>query len=184
MAAGLGLFVVLAGGAFAVGHAVYARRSDARWALALGGWLPAARVGSMAITYRAFADGRAAVAKSQGQAPPDEWQMVLLPMMRARAVELIGTERGFTVTEEEEHREFEGLAQATSGTAAGAESYVQEQFGLTRAQFEAAVIRPLLFEQKIAQALPGETDTERILAAQDLVEKRLQQGDVKVYLKF
>ncbi len=184
VAAGLGMFVVLAGGVFAVGHAVYAKRSDAAWALALGGRLPAARVGSMSIPYRSFVAGRAAVAKSQGQQPPDEWQMVLLPMMRARAVELIGTERGFAVTEEEEYREFEGLAQATSGTADGAEGYVQEQFGLTREQFEAAVIRPLLFEQKIAETLPGATDAERVLAAQDLVEKRLQEKDVKVYLKF
>ena len=173
VAAGLGLFVVPPG--------CFRRRTGSTWKRsgAVGHWYwadgfrRAGRFDVYPVPVLCRGPGRSR------KLPPDEWQMSLL-MMRARAVELLdgtrvrGHGRGGASG-------IEGLAQATSGTADGAEGCVQEQFGLTRGQFEVAVIRPLLFEQKIAETLPGETDAERVLAAQDLVEKRLQEKDEGVF---
>ncbi len=182
--------------------AVYIQRSDASVVRAIGGGLPAARVGGDRISYREFVASRDALrvylsseaAQSAGLAGPVNATVeknALERLTREAAVKELAAERKVTVADEEIMAAFTDLLAQTSSTVPNVGEYLEKTFHWNEEQFRARVIQPALLEERLAATFPATPPTENgtepypgFVELEKYLQERLAKPDVKTYLRF
>ncbi len=188
-------FVVLA--AFALMGSVYVAHSEDGLTVSLARWmrLPAARVGTKAVSYddylahlgslRTFMSGPAAAAQGlSGPIGPVEQQSVLERAIRLTAIEELAEGANLVATSLDVERGYAGLiAQGGTSTTPGEiQDLLRDQFGWSENDFKNYVIRPALMEDALRAKRARETGDE--MAFDKELEERLKRPDVIRYLRF
>ncbi len=197
---------VVIGAVFLVGFAfvgaglvssVYMFQNEDALTRSLAGWLrlPAARVGSHAVTYqdylahlgslRVFLEGPLAAAQGLGgPLTPAHRQSALDRAIRLAAIDELAQAAELTVTPLDVERAYEGmLAQAGTSTTPGElQDFLRDQFGWNEEEFKRYVIRPALLEDASRVKRTRETSDETSFDRE--LEERMKREDVVKYLSF
>lgn len=156
--------------------------------------LPAAHVGSAAVSYEHFLQTRDAVRRFlsseaatavQAMQPTEEElnRNILDQLIRQRIVESIAMEKEVAVTDEEVRAFFGDIVSAASSTADGNISeYLWNNYGWHEEDFRQEVLRPAILEQKLAIEIAKQFEGDP-MALEQVIADRRSQSDVRIYLR-
>ncbi|PIP60887.1 hypothetical protein COX00_00915 [Candidatus Uhrbacteria bacterium CG22_combo_CG10-13_8_21_14_all_47_17] len=194
----LGLLVLLlVAGSLGLYTAMYRYRSDAPVIRSIVKVIPfpAAKVDSTTISYndylthvdalKRYLSGPAAAANGVGPEPTDaDLSGALDRAIRIEAVHQIAAERNVSVTPVDIERTYADLVQkaGTSTTPGEIETFINDQFGWTVAQFKNYILGPAILEDTLR--LQMQTETGSATAFDDALTERMSANHVKRYLSF
>lgn len=192
--AALIVFIILLGGGTLIAYKVYAARDGGFIARNVGGWLPAAKVGSHTIRYSEFLDTRETLrvylsseaAKQAGVAremSPDIERQGLERLVREQLTKDLAAERKVTVPDEDVKGSFAAMVAMNSSTIPDVSKYLEENYKWNEQDFQENVIRPAILEERVAETFSTSTE-EQFALMEAWMSDRLSKPDVKYYLKF
>lgn len=157
--------------------------------------LPAARVGSVSVSYDDFLLTRDAVWRFLnsdagkalgGDVPPAKEvdKNILEQLIRQAMVKEIAAERDLSVLDDDVRAVFaDVVAAAASSTTPDVAQYLWENYGWNEEDFRVKVLRPALLEQKVAVTMAQEAEGDQMALEYALMARR-EEPDVIVYLHF
>lgn len=113
----------------------------------------------------------------------EDRKQVLERLLREATIQEMATERNITLSDEEIQMAIQSEFMATGADQAAFEAYLDEIFHWTLEDFEKHVVRPVLFERKLATSY-AEDHGDDLQAVQAFIDDRIEKGNVVRYVKF
>lgn len=113
----------------------------------------------------------------------EDRKQVLERLLRESAIQEMATERNITLSEEEIQMAIQSEFMATGADQAAFEAYLEEIFHWTLEDFEKHVVRPVLFERKLATSYAEDHEGD-LQAVQASIDDRIEKGNAVRYVKF
>lgn len=113
----------------------------------------------------------------------EDRKQALERLLREAAIQEMATERNITLSDEEIQMAVQSEFMATGGDQAAFETYLEEIFHWTLQDFEKHIVRPVLFERKLATSY-AEDHGDDLQALQTFIDERIAKEDVARYVKF
>jgi hypothetical protein len=196
---GIGLAGICAIALFSAGlfwHAVYVRHWEDPIVMRVAEVvpIPAARFAGTMIPLREYladveslktylASEEAVQISAKRDVRDDDREQALERLLREAAIQEMAKERKIALTDEEVQMAIQSEFMAAGGDQSAFETYLKETFRWTLEDFEKHIVRPVLFERKLAASY-AEDHGGDLQAVQTSIDDRIEKEDVIRYIKF
>lgn len=177
-------------------HAVYIRHWEDPIVTRIAGAvpIPAARFAGSSILFRDYladveslktylSSTEAKDANLSREITDEDRKQALERLLREAAIQELAAERNVTLSDEEVQLAITSEFMAAGGDKAAFEAYLREAFRWTLQDFEKHIVRPVLFERKLAASYATDHGDD-LQALQTFLDERVMRDDVVRYIKF
>ncbi len=187
------VIILMLAGAW-VAYRVYIVRDGSPTIRRIASWLPAAQVDAHTITYGNFLKTRdtldtylsSPAAQKNGFATamtPKVERSALDQIIREDLVKDLAVKRGVTVSNADVLGSFNAMVDANSSTVPDVSKYLDENYHWSEKDFQDNVIRPAIYEERVAATFSSSTKAQYAML-QSYLADQMKQPNVKIYLKF